>query len=202
MPKDIAVISYNLSPSSSLTADAIVFRDTLNSNGYSAQLVHQWAFREPDSSSFRSEGDWERFDGIVICNFYGFWNLRELIRSGRPVVCVNSSYTDDLGLGERLQEHISEDDFDVVDNSHPITAGAGVSVGSIDIGSPVWVDSISTHNHHVDVLVRTLANRPVLVAHKTHQLVYFGWYRMSQASSGSKLFDLLVHSANWAFSGP
>jgi hypothetical protein len=202
MAKDIAVVSYNLSTSSSLTQDAVVFRDTLNSNGYSADLVHQWAFNEPDSSNFKSEGDWERYDGVVICGFYGYWNLRELIRSGRPVVCANNGFADDLGLGERLHEHISEDDFNVVDDAHAITSGSGLSLGSLNIGSPVWVDSITTHNHHVDVLIETLASRAVLAAHKDHPFVYFGWYRMSQASSGSALFDLLVQSANWAFSGP
>ena len=39
MPKDIAVVSYNLSTKSSLTQDAVVIRDTLNSNGYDAELV-------------------------------------------------------------------------------------------------------------------------------------------------------------------
>ena len=202
MPKDIAIVSYNLNPASSSTSDAIVFRDTLNSNGYSAELVHQWSFNEPNSDYFKSEDDWDRYDGIVICGFYGFWNLRELIQSGRPVVCANNGFADDLGLGERLQEHASEDDFNVVNNTHPITVGAGVALGSIDIGSPVWMDSISTLNHHVDNLITTLSNKPVLVAHKTHPLVYFGWYRMSQASPGSQLFNLLVQSANWAFSGP
>lgn len=202
MAKDIAIVSYNLSPSSSLTQDAVVFRDTLNSNGYSAQLVHQWAFDESNSSYFKSERDWERYDGIVICGFYGFWNLRELIRSGRPVICANNGYVDDLGLGERLQENISEDDFNVVNNSHPIISGSGLSLGSLDIGNSVWVDSISTHNHYVDELITTLANRAVLAAHKEYPLVYFGWYRMSQASSGSALFRLLVQSANWTFSGP
>jgi hypothetical protein len=202
MPKDIAIVSYNLSRSSSETQDAIVFRDTLNSNGYSAELVHQWALNETSNSFFKSERDWERYDGIVICGFYGFWNLRELIRAGRPVICANVGYADDLGLGERVQDHISEDDFNVINNTHPITSGSGLSLGSLDIGSPVWVDSISTHNHHVDVLTTTLANRAVLVAHKGYPLVYFGWYRMSQASSGSALFGLLVQSANWAFAGP
>lgn len=202
MPKDIAVVSYNLSAGSSLTQDAIVFRDTLNANGYSAELVHQWSFNEPNASYFKSEREWEKYDGIVICRFYLYWNVRELIRSGRPVVCANYGYSDDLGLGERQQEHFSEDDFEVVDATHPITSGAGVALGSLDVGSPVWTDSISTHNHHVDVLIETLAGRPVLAAHKTHPLAYFGWYRMSQASAGSKLFDLLVQSANWAFSGP
>lgn len=120
-------------------------------------------------------------------------------------MCTVAGYADDLGLGERLIEHVSEDDFNVVDNTHPITAGAGVAgvpLGSIDIGSPVWVDTLSTRNHYVDVLVNSVANRAVLVAHKTHPFVYFGWYRMSQASSGSPLFDLLLQSANWAFSGP
>jgi hypothetical protein len=202
MAKDIAVVSYNLNSGSSLTQDAIVFRDTLNSNGYSAELVHQWSFNEPNGSYFKSERDWEKYDGIVICGFYGYWNLRELIRSGRPVISANNGFADDLGLGEVLQEHVSEDDFNVVNNTHPITSGAGLSLGALDIGSAVWVDSISTHNHHVDVLVTTLANRAVLAAHKEYPLVYFGWYRMSQASAGSALFDLLVQSANWTFSGP
>lgn len=202
MAKDIAVISYNLSTSSSLTEDAVVFRDTLNSNGYSAELVHQWALNEPNSSFFKSDRDWGRYDGVVICGFYGCWNLRELIRSDRPVVCANAGYADDLGLGEGLQEHISEDDFNVINNTHAITSGAGLALGSLNIGAPVWVDSISTLNHHVDVLATTLANRAVLVAHKEYPLVYFGWYRMSQASIGSALFQLLIQSANWAFAGP
>jgi hypothetical protein len=202
MPKDIAIVSYNTDPSSSQTQDAVVFQDILNRNHYSAQLVHQWAFNEPNSSFFKPERDWERYDGIVICGFYGFWNLRELIHAGRPIICANAGYADDLGLGETLQEHISEDDFNVVNSSHPITAGSGLSLGSVNIGPPVWVDSISTLNHHVDILITTLANRPVLVAHKTHSLVYFGWYRMSQASSGSSLVNILVNSAKWAFSGP
>ncbi len=202
MPKDIAVVSYNLSTKSSLTQDAVVIRDTLNSNGYSAELVHQWAFNEPNAAEFKSEREWEKYDGVVICSFYGYWNLRELVRSGRPVICANHGFADDLGLGETLQEHVSEDDFNVVDDSHPITAGAGVPLGSLDVGSAVWLDSVSTHNHHVDVLITTLANRAVLAAHKEYPLVYFGWYRMSHASGGSDLFPLLVESANWAFSGP
>ncbi len=202
MPKDIAVVSYDLNPGSSLTADAVVIRDKLNSAGYSAQLVHQWAFNEPDPANFKLAKYWERYDGIVVSNFYAFWNLRELVQAGRPIVCVNSGYVDDLGLGEREQEHVSEDAFNVVNNSHPITAGAGLALGPIDIGNPVWVDSISTLNHHVDVLITTLANQAVLVAHKTRPLTYFGWYRMSQASAGSPLFKLLVQSANWTFSGP
>lgn len=200
MPKDIIVVSYDLNPGSALTTDAVVIRNTLNSAGYSAQLVHQWAFNEPDAANFKQAKFWDGVDGIVICNFYGFWNLRELIQAGRPVVCVNSGYVDDLGLGEREQEHISEDSFNVINNSHPITAG--LPLGAIDIGNPVFTDSVSTLNHHVDVLVTTLANQAVLAAHKTHRLTYFGWYRMSQASAGSALFNLLVKSANWTFSGP
>lgn len=57
MPKDIAVVSYNLNLSSSRTADAIVIRDTLNNNGYSAQLVHQYCFNEVDRSNFKLEGE-------------------------------------------------------------------------------------------------------------------------------------------------
>jgi len=202
MAKDIAIVSYNLNKASAQTKDAVVILDILNNNGYSAKLVHQWAFNEPNSGSFKSERDWERYDGIVISKFYGFWNLRELIRSGRPAICANVGYADDLGLGEMLKEHIAEDDFNVVNNSHPITSCAGISQGTLDIGNPVWTDSISTDNHYVDVLIATLANRAVLVAHKEFPLVYFGWYRMSQASGGSALFDLLVQSAHWAFSGP
>ena len=202
MPKDIAVVSYDLNPASSLTADAVVIRDKLNAGGYSAQLLHQWVFNEPDTADFKTADYWEKYDGIVICNFYTAWNLRELIRAGRPVMCVNVGYADDLGLGERQQEHVSEDVFNVVNNTHPITAGAGLPLGAINIGSPVWLDSISTLNHYVDVLLTTLANQAVLVAHKTKPLSYFGWYRMSQASAGSQLFKLLLQTANWTFSGP
>jgi hypothetical protein len=117
-------------------------------------------------------------------------------------MCVNAGYADDLGLGNNLQEHVSQDVFNVVNNVHPITAGAGLALGTIDIGNPVWVDSVSTNNHHVDVLITTLANQAVMVAHKTQPFTYFGWYRMSQASAGSQVYTLLVQAANWTFSGP
>jgi hypothetical protein len=202
MPKDIAVVSYNLDPAASLTQDAIKFRDTLNANGYSAQLVHQWSFDETNAAQFKPESFWEQYDGVVICSFYGTWNLRELIRAGRPVICANAGYADDLGLAEQLMEHFPEDEFNVVNATHPITAGVPLPLGTVDIGTDVWTDTVSTFNHHVDVLVTTLANRPVLVAHKTKPLVYFGWYRLSQATAGGAAFKLLVQSANWAFSGP
>lgn len=202
MPKDIAVVSYNVDPTSTLTADAVVVRDVLNQNGYSAQLLHQWSFAEPDTASFKTASEWERYDGVVICGFYTTWTLRELVRSARPVVCLNSGYVQDLGLGEREQEHSSEDDFVVADDTHAITAAAGVTVGPINIGDPVWVDSVSTLNHHVDVLVQSLGGQAVLVAHKTQPLSYFGWYRMSQASSGSQLPTLLLQTVNWTVSGP
>lgn len=202
MPKDIAVVSYSLDPAASLTQDAVQFRDALNASGYSAQLVHQWSFDETNPGQFKLESFWEKYDGVVICSFYGTWNLRELIRSGRPVICANVDYADDLGLAERLAEHFTEDEFKVINAAHPITAGAGLPVGTVDVGANVWTDAVTTFNHHVDVLVTTLANRPVLVAHKTQPQVYFGWYRMSQATPGGNAFRLLVQSANWAFTGP
>jgi hypothetical protein len=107
MPKDIAVVSYDLNPTSSLTTDAVVIRDHLNNNGYSAQLVNQWVFNEPNAAFFKNADYWEKFDGVVICNFYVSWNLRELIKAGRPVMCVNAGYCDDLGLGANPAEHLS-----------------------------------------------------------------------------------------------
>jgi hypothetical protein len=200
MPKDIAVVSYDLDPTSSLTQDAVVIRDQLNKAGYAAELVHQWSFDETNSATFKTQEQWERYDGIVICNFYGAWNLRELIQASRPTLCVNAGYADDCGLAEGPRDHASEDKFNVINNSHPITTG--IPLGVIDIGDPVFFDSVSTFNHHVDVLVTTLAGAAVLAAHKTHPLAYFAWYRMSQASAGSLLFKLLVQTANWTFSGP
>lgn len=201
MPKNIAVVSFAVG-SPGVTTDETVIRDKLNSVGYSAQLVHQWVFNEPNATNFKKADFWAQFDGVVICSFYGFWTLRELIRANRPVMCLNAGYADDLSLGEREREHLSQDVFNVVNKTHPITAGAGLALGAIDVGNPVWFDSISTSNHHVDVLITTLANQAVLVAHKTQPLSYFGWFRMSQASAGSQLFKLLVQAANWTFSGP
>lgn len=196
--KRIAVVSYNLTPSSALTQDAVVFRDRLNATGlYKAELVHQWVFDETNAATFKKAIDWTRYKGVVITSFYGAWNLRELILSRLPVICANSGYMDDLGLGERAEEHFAEDDFNVVNNSHPITSSGGL--GSVDIAGPVWTDSISPFNHHVDVLVQTLSGRAVLVAHKTHKLVYFGWYRLSMASSGSVAFKWLIRAAKWVF---
>ena len=197
MAKKVAVISYNLNPSSSLTTDAVVFRDTLNAAGFAAKLVHQWSLDETNAATFKPAAYWQTFAGIVICNFYGTWNLREVILSKRPVICANSGYADDLGLGERPVDHISEDDFNVTNNTKPTTLG--LPLGSLDVGSPVWVDSISTFNHKVDVLITTLASNPVLATHPKTKHVYFGWYRMSQASPGSPLFTLLTRAAKWAF---
>jgi hypothetical protein len=202
MPKSIAVVSYDLNPSSTLTSDAVVVRDRLISGGYSAALVHQWALNETNPATFKKADDWKKYDGIVVCNFYGFWNLRELVRSARPVMCLNVGYVDDLSLGERQSQHVTEDVFQVVNSTHPIITAAGLSPGTIDIGNPVWLDSTSTLNHHVDVLLTTLASQAVLAAHKTERLSYFGWYRMAQASSGSQLLKLLKYTANWTFSGP
>ncbi len=192
MPKDIAVVSYNLDPTSSLTQDAVVIRDQLNGAGYKAELVHQWSFDETNSATFKSQDQWEKYDGVVVCNFYQSWNLRELIRSARPILCVNVGYADDCGLAEGLRDHAAEEQFKVIDNSHPITTG--FPLGVIDIGAPVFFDSVSTLNHQVDVLVTTLASNP--------PLAYFAWYRTSQAPAGSLLFKLLVQAANWTFSGP
>ena len=201
MPKDIAVVSYNLNPNSALTQDAIVMRDLLNNNGYSAELVHQWAFNEPNSTYFKEEREWDRYDGVIISYFYFAWNLRELIKAGRPTICANVWYADDLGLGDRRQEHQYEDDFVVANNTHPIISGLGLS-GNIDIGNPVWMDSVSEHNHHVDVLIRTLGNRAALLVHKEYPQAYWGWYRMSQASPNSLLHKLFLSTANFIFSGP
>ena len=49
---------------------------------------------------------------------------------------------------------------------------------------------------------RGMRNQAVLTAHKTEPVSYFGWYRMSQASAGSPLFNLLTQAANRTFSGP
>ncbi|MFI5909365.1 hypothetical protein [Dactylosporangium sp. NPDC051541] len=202
MPKDIAVVSYDLDPTSALTTDAVVVRDVLNAAGYSAQLVHQWAFNEPDRSTFKPAAAWERYDGVVICNFYGAWNVRELVRAARPAIVLNVGYADDFGIGETQQEHTAEDVFTVTDPAHPITSGAGLPAGTFNAGAPVFFDSVSTLNHHVDVLVTSLANQAVLTAHKTEPLTYFAWYRLSAAPASSPLRTLLVQAANWTFAGP
>jgi hypothetical protein len=199
MGKDIAVVSYDTNPASSLTADAVVMRDLLNANGYSAVLVHQWAFNEPNTATFKLEREWDKYDGIVIAGFYASWTLRELIMANRPVLCANGGYCDDLGLGEGVQEHISEDNFTLVNNTHPITTG--LPLGAYNNNTNVFLDSISTFNHHVDVLINTLAGRCVLAAHKTHPLTYWAWYRMSQTTAGSPLQALFLKAANWTFSG-
>jgi hypothetical protein len=196
--KRIAVVAYDLNPGDPLTADAVVFLDTLNKAGYAADLVPQSWLNETDQATFKHATAWMDFDGIVICGFYSFWNLRELILSQRPVICANIGYVDDLGLGEDQQEHVNEHLFNVV-ASHSIITGAGLAPGGLDIGNGVWLDSTLTIDHRVDVLITTQANKAVLIAHQTHKLVYFGWYRMSQASPGSPLFKLIVQAAKWAF---
>ena len=194
----IAVVAYDLNPVDTLTADAVVFRDTLNASGYAAELVPQSWFDETAPATFKNAAAWRRYAGVVICGFYYFWNLRELILSRRPVICANIGYVDDLGMGENQQEHINEHMFNVV-ATHPIITGAGLAQGGLDIGNGVWLDSTFTLDHRVNVLITTPANKAVLIAHQTHKLVYFGWYRMSDASPGSALFKLIVQSAKWAF---
>ena len=198
MPKRIAVLSYDLNPASLLTTDAVVVQNFLNASGYTATLVHQWRLDETNAAMFFSAAEWLRlFDGIVICEFYDFWNLREVILSKLPVLCLNSGYVDDLGLGEQPVTHASENECKITINTHPITLG--LALGVHNTGNPVYADSVSTFDHNVQVLATTLVNNAVLVAHKTHKLIYFGWYQMSKASPGSLLFHLLKSAAAWAF---
>jgi hypothetical protein len=199
MPKKIAVISYSLTSSDTLTADANVFFSTLNNAGYQAELVPQ-SYLDESAPSFKNTAYWKGFNGIVICNFYYFWPLREIILSQVPVICANIGYVDDLGLAEQPVDHAAIASFTLSNNTHPITTG--LALGSIAIGgsSSVWTDSTSTLDHDVTTLaVTSTTKHPILVAHKKLKLVYFGWYRMSQAPAGSPLFTLLVNAANWAF---
>ena len=197
MAKRIAVISYDLDPNSPPTVDAVVVRDTLITAGYQATLVHQWRLNETNPATFFSAADWLRaFDGIVICDFYQFWNLREVILSKLPVICLNPGYADDLGLAEKQVTYTAETACKVV-HLHPITTG--LAIGTHNLGNAVYVHSVSVQDHSVNVLATTVANNPTLIAHKTHKLVFFGWFRMSSASNGSALFKLLNQAAHWAF---
>ncbi len=196
--KHIAVVSYSLDPADELTQDAIVFRDTLNATGqFDATLIHQWRLNET-SGEFITAQDWKRFSGVVLCEFYEFWNLRELIVSGIPIICANVGYADDLGLAEAEQEELDAHEF-ILTQGHPITQG--FLLGAFSIGQPVWSEATRPFiaDHLVEVLVTTTDAYPVLLAHKTHKIAYFGWYRMSQAQQGSALFKLLVNAAHWAF---
>jgi hypothetical protein len=194
--KRIAVVAYSLTIDDPLTVDSIAFMNCLNQSGvYNATLVSQSCLDET-SKSYWEAARWKRFAGVVITNFYQFWNLRELILAKLPVICANVGYVDDLGLAEMPQEHIIDHQFNVI-LAHPITSG--FPLGGLDIGNAVWVDSTSTLDHNVNSLITTAANRAVLVAHKTHKLVYFGWYRLSFAQPNSPLFKLLLQSAKWTF---
>ena len=203
MPKSIAVVSYDLDPNSPSTADAIVVRDTLNQAGYAAQLMSQGVFDETNAATFKLAAAWERWDGVVICGFYGFWNIRELIQAGRPVLCANPGYVDKFGLGEPPSAGAAND-LSVVDAAHPIIAGAHLPAGALDIGNPVTPNGTSTGgDQFTDVLIKLLATgQGVLVAHKSHPLSYFGWPQMSQATPGGVLITLLIQTANWTFTGP
>ncbi len=200
MKKKIAVISYNLSPSASLTRDAMAVRDRLNGIGYDCELIHQWSLDESNTGYFKFDHEWERYDGIVICYFFGYWDVRELIKSGRPILCMNAHFADNFGLGTRRTEHKSEDEFVIVNNTHNIITSVPLSMGPIDFGNTIWTDSVNTTNQHVDTLVKSLGGQAVLTAHKSRQLAYFGWYRMSQAGSSDTTFRLLETTANWVFS--
>lgn len=198
--KKIAVVSYDLNPASGLTKDAIAIQNQLQAAGAVVTLVMQWVFNEPNTATFKNAAYWAGFDGIVICNFYGNWNLRELILSQKPIICLNSGYADDLGLGEARVEHISENSFNVTNNTHPIMVMSGMTtLGAFSVPFGLYLDSIYTNNHYVDILTTSLANQPVLVAHKSKKICYFGWYQMSEAIMDPQLNNLLIASANWAF---
>jgi hypothetical protein len=199
MPKTIAVVSYDVVSDNN---GGIVCNE-LNKLGYSAEHVHQWVFNETNPATFRKAAQWKKYDGIVMSgDFYAFWTLRELIRSGRPVICMNRGYVDDLGLGETTQDHPVQSVYKVVNATHPITAGAGLAPGTFDFGEKSQFTSVSTHNHHVDVLLTTLASEPTLVAHKTERYTYFPWWRFESYSPENKVYHLLKHAAHWTFGGP
>ena len=202
MKKHIAVVCYDdKTPTDPITANAVVMRDTLNQAGYDAVLVHQWSLDErarSRASPFKTAKDWKRYDGVVLAgSFYYSWPLVELILSQRPVICTNVGYVDDLGLGDAVHEDAAQQYYTVQTKGHAITAGQ--SVGGLDVGSHVWMDATWSLNHKVTVLVTTMAGNVVLAAHNKRPMVYFGWYRMTDAAAGSPLFSLLTNAAKWAF---
>lgn len=79
------------------------------------------------------------------------------------------------------------------------SSGVGLPVAGLDIGNSIYLDSTFTHDHLVDNLVTTGANKPVLVAHNTHKLVYFSWYRMSADETRKSTVQAVGAIGLWAF---
>jgi hypothetical protein len=199
MAEKILLATYDGSTDSSgvpTHSDAAVVYEVMQDLGLEVDVVHQWVFN-PNNSMYMNETEHERYDGIVYANTYGYWDFTELVASRRPFLTTCSSATPAFALGNGTQEHSNREMFNIVDNTHPITSG--LTLGSVDIGNAMWVDSVSTHNKKVDVLIEGESGDDVLVAHEDKRYAFFGFYRLSQAggSGDVDVCDLLSKTIQW-----
>ena len=176
--------------------DAKVIYEVMQHLELKVDVVHQNVFN-PNNALFMKETDHERYDGIIYANTYGYWDFTELVASRRPFLTTCASATPAVALGNGTQEHAYREMFNIVDNAHFITSG--LALESVDIGNTMWVDSVSTHNKKVDVLIEGDSGDDVLIAHKDKKYAFFGFYRLSQAggSGDVDVRDLLSRAIQW-----
>jgi hypothetical protein len=176
--------------------DARIIYEVTQDMGLEVDIVHQWVFN-PNNALYMKESELERYDGIIYANIYGYWDFTELIASRRPFLTTCSTATIAVALGNGMREHSHREMFNIVNTAHPITNG--LSPGSIDIGNPMWVDSVGTSNKKVDVLIEGESGDDVLVAHQDKRYAFFGFYRLSQAggSGDVDIRDLLNRTIRW-----
>ncbi len=196
--KAIAVIAASNFKNEPGNENAMAIQNALKANGYDAVLVHQNCLDEANSTYYKDVNAWERYDGIVVAGrLFESWPTIDLVRSGRPIILTEMGYVDELALGVQPLEIKRSQEFKLMDRTHPIVEGS--ELGSFLLPAPLEYCSVDTGKHHVDVLVRDRDDNPVFVAHKTRELVYFGWFGIAGAAEDSILFKWLVNAANWAF---
>ena len=199
MAEKVMLATYNGTTDASgapTHVDAKVIYEVLQDLELEVDVVHQWVFN-PNNTLYMKETDLERYDGIIYANIYGYWDFTELVASRRPFLTTCAYATLPVALGNGRQEHSNREMFNIVNTSHSITSG--LPSGSIDIGNAMWVDSVSTHNKKVDVLIEGESGDDVLVAHKDKKYAFFGFYRLSQAggSGDVDVRDLLSRTIQW-----
>ena len=146
---------------------------------------------------------YEQFDIVVIPNSIGHGkNVSNLLRSRKATIIMHHGYAVHFGLGDNLVSHHLSESIAISDEDHPIISE--FSSQRLDIGSSIWIDGIRGAVDRTDNLAFDESDQSIVISAKTDfPYVWFGPYRLSQASPFSPVLIIFDRAVDWAcaFSG-
>jgi hypothetical protein len=189
----IAIFTYDGTlGGSSVVESTGAMADYLESLGNTVTPFAPWEL-ESLSDSFGG-----KFDLAILATLGGGESLSRLLASGLAVITTDSAYADDLGLGTATAQRIGNVSvYDVVDNTHPVTAG--LPVGPVNLGTSTYLGAIDSREADSDPLI--VDESPVqteLAVHKTKPYAWFGWSILPVAPENGTLYRLLARTVAWA----